>query len=108
MAVRPELGLEAMPVPGRSGLLPEELAAHVVVDADDVQPLVGEEPGGLGSDQTSRTSNYSNGHSTRLVILVLLRALGDVRRASQRPRPICRLSSGEDTTQLPPQPPCCP
>src|SRR6267142_2792163 len=58
-----EPGLEALPVPGRAGLLPEKLAAHVVVDADDFQPLVGKEPRSLRADQTRRTRDYGNSHS---------------------------------------------
>src|SRR5438874_414067 len=65
-----ELRLEVLPAPGRAGLLAEELAAHVVVNTDDVQSLPGKEPRGLGSYQTCRASDYGNSHVARLFILV--------------------------------------
>src|SRR6516164_6097680 len=76
-----ELGLETPPVPRSAGLLPEELAAHVVVYTDDIQPLLGEKPRRLRSDQTGRSSNYGNSHFACLFISVWLRALGRVRAA---------------------------
>jgi len=63
VAITHELDLRPLSTPNRAGLLAEKLAAHVIVDADDVQPPGGKKPSGLGPDQTHRASDYGNSHS---------------------------------------------
>jgi hypothetical protein len=70
VSVAHKLGLESLPAPNRAGVLAEKLAAHVIVDSDDVQSLAGKEPRGLGPDQTRRSSDYRNCHPAHLLTLV--------------------------------------
>ena len=47
-------------------------AAHVVVDADDVETLLGESSARLGADQSSRTRNQRNAHPKTRGIFVFM------------------------------------
>ena len=46
------LAAERLDLPAGAGLLAEELAAHVVIDADDLQTSLSKHPCGLGANQT--------------------------------------------------------
>ena len=54
------LELLAMPLSAR--LRPEEHAPHVIVDAGDIEALVGEEADRLAADQPRRAGNNRNAH----------------------------------------------
>jgi len=58
-----EAAHQSLPVPGRGGLGPEEVAAHVVVDAHHMQAQPGEVPGGFRPDQSGRAGNHRNAHA---------------------------------------------
>ena len=48
-----------MPAPVGGGFVAEEVLAHVVVDADDVEPLAAKNSDRFGADQASRASDQS-------------------------------------------------
>ena len=58
VAVAPDVGLETPAVGRRAGGGAEEGLAHVVVDADHVEALVGEQAHGFGADQPRRPGNH--------------------------------------------------
>jgi len=62
VAITLEFGLETPTTPGRAGFLAKEVAAHVIVDTDYFQSLVGEKPRGLGTNQARRTGYQGNRH----------------------------------------------
>ena len=55
--------LEPFPSPRRAAVVAEEIAPHVVVDADDVEALAGEEPRRLGSDEAGRAGDDYDRHA---------------------------------------------
>jgi hypothetical protein len=62
VAVTGHLALEHCPAPCRAAVFAEEVPAHVVVDADDVEPLAGKEECRLSSDESSGAGNQHNRH----------------------------------------------
>src|SRR5207302_1395911 len=57
-----QAALEALALVAGGRFLAEEALAHVVVDADDVQTLLGEVAGRLRADQPGRSSNHCDTH----------------------------------------------
>src|SRR5262249_39813401 len=57
-----DLRFQFTPAPFRRGVLPEKLLSHVVVDADDPKSLRAEESDGLGTNQSSRSGDYTGFH----------------------------------------------
>src|SRR3954462_981673 len=62
MLVASQVGLERRACRLRAGTGPEEIAAHVVVDADHVQAPAAEEPRGRGADEARRSGDKGNAH----------------------------------------------
>src|SRR5215831_17597933 len=83
-----ERRFEALSAPDRARFLAKELAAHVIVDPDDLDSLFGEESRGFGPDETRRARDNRNSHSARL-ILVSSRAPRDVRAATRKYHQLC-------------------
>ena len=63
MPVAADLAFQLQPVPAGAGVAAEKDAAHVIVDADDVNPLRGEAPDGVAADQTRRSRDNRHRHS---------------------------------------------
>jgi PAS domain S-box-containing protein len=53
----PEFLFQLVALPVRRSLCAEELLAHIVVDADDIEPVAGEVAAGFGADQAFGTSD---------------------------------------------------
>ena len=63
MAIGLDLDFEALPAPRGARLVAEEYAAHVVVDADDVEPLGREKAHRFGADQSCRSRYHYHAHT---------------------------------------------
>jgi hypothetical protein len=63
VAIGRQLGLEARPVRCGARLGAEEVAAHVVVDADDIPALAAKKPRGLRSNQTGASCDDGKRHA---------------------------------------------
>src|SRR6267378_7159531 len=65
MAIALDLDLEPLAAPRRARVIAEEDAPHVVVDADDIEPLRRQEADRLGPDQPGRSRYNNHAHFLR-------------------------------------------
>src|SRR6266851_8817723 len=57
-----DFGLQSLPAPCGAGIVTEQDAPHIVVDAHNVETYCGEEPDSFGADQPGRASYHYDAH----------------------------------------------
>jgi len=81
--------LEMPPIPRGRGFVAEELSSHIVIDADNSEPLAGDLAEGLGPNETRGTGNDCNRHrillaclysGTGIAIRIILHLIGTIGR----------------------------
>src|SRR5262249_51407977 len=63
MPVRGKPAFEQLSTPGCAGIVSKEIPPHVVIEADDVEALVGKEQRGLRADEPCRASDQNDRHA---------------------------------------------